>query len=134
MEDIGSQRRSLPRMLALVVTAGVLIALAVLNAWSPSTLAVPEGARAGALSMGKCDYETETGTVRAECGTLVVPENRGDPATDLIALPVVRIRAGAPQPREPVFRLGGGPGSTNMTFPQASRLTADALPIPVIHL
>lgn len=124
MEDIG-RRRALPRIVALVITAAVIGTLAVLNVWPQSTLSVPDGARAGQLSMGKCDYPTEAGTVRAECGTLVVPENRRDPATDLIALPVIRLRTTAPQPREPVFRLGGGPGATNMNFPQASRLTAD---------
>ncbi|MFI5933779.1 hypothetical protein [Actinoplanes sp. NPDC051494] len=125
MEDIGPRRLTLPRTIALVVTAGIIITLAVLALWPHGTMAVPDGARAGELSMHKCDYKTESGTVRAECGTLVVPENRSDPASELIALPVVRIPAATEQPREPVFRLGGGPGSTNMTFPQAGRLTAD---------
>ncbi|GAA2513675.1 alpha/beta fold hydrolase [Winogradskya humida] len=123
MEDI--RRRALPRAVALVLTAGILVTLAALAVWPHGTLAVPDGARAGDLAMARCDYRTEAGDVRADCGTLVVPENRNDPAADLIALPVIRIPATAPQPREPVFRLGGGPGSTNMTFPQASRLTAD---------
>jgi pimeloyl-ACP methyl ester carboxylesterase len=125
MEDIGPRRHALLRTAALVVTVGIIITLAFLAVRPARTLAVPDGARAGELSMSGCDYRTEAGTVRAECGTLVVPENRSDPATDLIALPVIRIPTDAQQPREPVFRLGGGPGSTNMTFPQASRLTAD---------
>ncbi|AGL16208.1 alpha/beta fold hydrolase [Actinoplanes sp. N902-109] len=113
------------RAVALVVTAGVVVTLGLLTVWPSGTLAVPDGARAGDLAMSDCDYRTEAGTVRAQCGTLVVPENRRDPAADLIALPVVRIPAAAPTPREPIFRLGGGPGSTNMTFPEASRLTAE---------
>jgi pimeloyl-ACP methyl ester carboxylesterase len=125
MEDTDRRRRTLPRIAALIVTAGIVITLAVLNVWPQRTLAVPEGAEAGQLSMDTCDYSTESGTVAAECGTLVVPENRRDPAADLIALPVIRILATTGQPREPVFRLGGGPGSTNMTFPEASRLTTD---------
>jgi pimeloyl-ACP methyl ester carboxylesterase len=121
-----AQRRwPVSRTLALVITAGIVAALVFLAVRPQNTMAVPDGARAGDLSMQKCDYTTEAGTVRAECGTLVVPENRGDQASDLIALPVVRIPASAQQPREPVFRLGGGPGATNMTFPQASRLTAE---------
>ncbi|MEU8656254.1 alpha/beta hydrolase [Actinoplanes philippinensis] len=124
MEDIGTRRRALFRIAGLMVTAGILVTLAFLTVRPARTLAVPDGARAGQLSMSTCDYRTEAGTVRAECGTLVVPENRNDPAADLIALPVIRIPTASPQPREPVFRLGGGPGSTNMTFPQASRLTA----------
>ncbi|AGZ40796.1 alpha/beta fold hydrolase [Actinoplanes friuliensis] len=125
MEDIGPRRRALLRTAALVATAGIIIALAFLTVRPGSTLAVPDGARAGELSMSPCDYRTEAGTRAAECGTLVVPENRNDPAADLIALPVIRIPAEVEQPREPVFRLGGGPGSTNMKFPEASRLTAD---------
>jgi hypothetical protein len=39
----------------------------------------------------------------------------------LIALPVTRIRSHSAHPGVPVFRLQGGPGVTNMTFPDASR-------------
>ena len=39
----------------------------------------------------------------------------------LIALPVTRIRARSEQPGQPIFRLEGGPGVTNMKFTRASR-------------
>src|SRR5262249_54959449 len=48
-------------------------------------------------------------------------ENRHDPHSRLIALPVKRIRSPAAHPGEPIFRLQGGPGITNMSFPDASR-------------
>jgi hypothetical protein len=104
----GTAQRRWPvsRTLALVITAGIVAALVFLAVRPQNTMAVPDGARAGDLSMQKCDYTTEAGTVRAECGTLVVPENRGDQASDLIALPVVRIPASAQQPREPVSPSG----------------------------
>ena len=54
-----------------------------------------------------------------------MPENRADPQSRLIALPVTRIRARSAHPAEPVFRLEGGPGLTNMTFPKASRFADD---------
>jgi pimeloyl-ACP methyl ester carboxylesterase len=83
---------------------------------------VPAGAQAGQLTLAPCTYDTEAGPLPSDCGTLVVPENRRDPASDLIALPVVRIRAtGAPA--EPIFHLAGGPGQTNLSFRHASRLT-----------
>jgi pimeloyl-ACP methyl ester carboxylesterase len=41
----------------------------------------------------------------------------------LIALPVKRIHALSAHPGFPVFRLQGGPGITNMAFPDASRFT-----------
>ena len=113
------------RAVALAVTGILLLALAYLNLRPAATLAVPAGARPGSLTMQPCDYDTEAGSVPADCGTLVVPENRHDPATDLIALPVIRIRAGGPSPGEPIFRLNGGPGATNLKFPQASRLTGN---------
>ena len=119
------RRWAVPRIIAVLITAGIVVTLTYLSVRPPGTPRVPAGARVGDLAMRKCDYDTEAGTVRARCGTLVVPENRRNPASPLIALPVVRIVAAARQPREPVFRLGGGPGETNMTFPQASRLTAD---------
>jgi pimeloyl-ACP methyl ester carboxylesterase len=84
--------------------------------------AVPAGAHAGQLTLHRCDYATENGSYRADCGTLVVPENRHDPHSRLIALPVRRIRARAASAGLPIFRLQGGPGITNMDFPAASRL------------
>ncbi|HEX6340285.1 alpha/beta hydrolase [Umezawaea sp.] len=113
------------RVVALAITGGLLLSLVVLGAWPGSTLAVPDGAAAGSLALEPCDYDTEAGAAAADCGTLVVPENRRDPASELIALPVVRIRATSAGAGEPVFRLAGGPGGTNMVFPQASRLTDD---------
>ena len=35
--------------------------------------------------MHPCTYSTEKGGYRADCGTLVVPENRADPARASIA-------------------------------------------------
>ena len=75
--------------------------------------------------MHPCTYATEKGGYAADCGTLVVPENRHDAHSRLIALPVKRIKALSAHPREPVFRLQGGPGLTNMDFPDASRFAGD---------
>ena len=54
-----------------------------------------------------------------------MPENRADPQSRLIALPVTRIRARSERPGNPVFRLEGGPGKTNMKFSPASRMADD---------
>lgn len=88
-------------------------------------MAVPAGAKAGQLSLKPCTYQTEDGPRAADCGTLVVPENRSAAHSRLIALPVVRIRAASAHPGDPVFRLNGGPGQTNMRFPEAGRFTGD---------
>lgn len=115
--------RSRGRVVVLVITGGILISLAYLGVQPEQSITVPVGAEPGSLVMEQCDYDTEAGALAAECGALVVPESRRDPASDLIALPVTRIRASASRPAEPIFRLGGGPGATNMSFPEASRLT-----------
>jgi pimeloyl-ACP methyl ester carboxylesterase len=111
-----------PRVAALVAIAAVLSGLAYLRfAPEPEPVSVPAGARAGQLTMKPCRYDTEKGSSRADCGTLVVPENRRDARSRLIALPVTRIRARSGHSAAPIFRLEGGPGRTNMTFPDASR-------------
>src|SRR5215472_6623159 len=113
------------RIVALVLTAGLLMGLTYLRfASGPETVSVPQGAHAGQLTMHPCTYPTENGSYRADCGTLVVPEDRADPHSRLIALPVIRIPARSSHPLAPIFRLNGGPGQTNMKFPEASRLIA----------
>jgi pimeloyl-ACP methyl ester carboxylesterase len=113
------------RIVALLVTIVLLTGLTYLGvSSSPETVSVSQGAHAGQLTMHPCTYPAENGAYRADCGTLVVPENRADPRSRLIALPVTRILARSSHPLAPIFHLNGGPGITNMTFPQANRLAA----------
>src|ERR1700722_14869261 len=120
-----------PRRFTSVRVAGLAVIIVLLTGLiylrvssSPDTVSVPRGAHAGQLAMHPCTYPTESGSYRADCGTLVVAENRADPRSRLIALPVTRIVARSSEPLAPIFYLNGGPGVTNMTFPQASRLAA----------
>lgn len=79
--------------------------------------AVPAGAQAGDLvGLENCSYEVNKVVYDANCGTLVVPENRDDPNSRLIALPVMQILTTGDDPTEPIFRLTGGPGNSNMGF------------------
>ena len=110
------------RIAGLLVTIVLLTGFTYLGASSsPGTVSVPQGAHAGQLTMHPCTYP---GGYRADCGTLVVPEDRADPRSRLIALPVTRILARSSHPLAPIFHLNGGPGTTNMTFPDANRLAA----------
>jgi pimeloyl-ACP methyl ester carboxylesterase len=111
------------RIAALVLIAVVALGLVYLH-FKPDTgtVSVPPGAKAGDLILEAGSYPTEDGSYPADVGTLVVPENRHDADSRLIALPVVRIRSRSADPAEPIFRLEGGPGGTNMEFPAASRL------------
>jgi pimeloyl-ACP methyl ester carboxylesterase/uncharacterized membrane protein YeaQ/YmgE (transglycosylase-associated protein family) len=122
-EDMTTRERLVgpARLTALVVIAVLVIGLGYLAFAPEDSVEVPGGARAGDLSLEPCEYETEAGGFVADCGTLVVPENRADPGSRLIALPVSRILATSEHPGEPIFRLQGGPGQSNMDFPEASR-------------
>ena len=114
------------RIVALVLIGLALVGLAYIKvAGAEEPVTVPKGAIAGDLLLHPCTYSTEDGGYAADCGTLVVPENRADPESRLIAVSVTRIRAQAANPKEPVFRLQGGPGLTNMSFGIASRFAAD---------
>jgi pimeloyl-ACP methyl ester carboxylesterase len=120
----GRRRRvTSPRVVALVLVAvagAFLVHLSVTR--DAGRASVPAGARADQLvKLKPCRYAADGGRLAADCGTLVVRENRRDPRSRLIALPVTRIRARSAHPAEPIFRLEGGPGLTNMKFPYASR-------------
>ncbi len=110
------------RIVGLVLIGLVVFGLGYLRFGSgEAAISVPAGAKAGDLALKPCTYSTEKGSYKADCGTLVVPENRADPKSRLIALPVKRIRARSVHPAEPIFVLQGGPGLTNMEFKNASR-------------
>jgi pimeloyl-ACP methyl ester carboxylesterase len=110
------------RIVALLLIGLVVLGLAYLKfGAADDPMSVPAGALAGDLVLDPCTYSTEEGSYAADCGTLVVPENRADPQSRPIALPVTRIHARSGSPAEPIFRLQGGPGVTNMEFELASR-------------
>src|SRR5262245_59902922 len=123
-EGGGGQKRAFTpaRIVALAVIGLVVLALATLHLGSRADeFSVPSGAKAGDLILHDCRYATENGRYDADCGTLIVPENRHEAGSRLIALPVTRIHARSADTAETIFRLQGGPGITNMTFPAASR-------------
>jgi pimeloyl-ACP methyl ester carboxylesterase len=110
------------RLVALVLIGLLVLGLGYLRfGTGDEAVSVPAVAKAGDLILEDCEYATEDGTFEADCGTLVVPETRSNPDSRLIAVPVTRIRAETDDPGEPVFRLEGGPGITNMDFEKASR-------------
>lgn len=83
----------------------------------PAPVSVPVGAQAGDLvDLHSCTYTAGKTDYSADCGMLVVPENRTDPNSRLIALPVIRVHALSDNPAEPIFFLQGGPGGSNQHF------------------
>jgi pimeloyl-ACP methyl ester carboxylesterase len=107
---------SLSQTLIAIIISLAMILLAACGGSKETPVTVPTGVQAGDLTMEPCTYEARDVEYAADCGTLVVPENRGDPGSRLIALPVIRVRATGSNPAEPIFRLGGGPGPSNMGF------------------
>jgi pimeloyl-ACP methyl ester carboxylesterase len=57
----------------------------------------------------------------AELGTLLVPENRKDPQSNLIELAFVRFKSTAKNPGPPVVYLAGGPGGSGSGTARGSR-------------
>ncbi|MCK6211594.1 alpha/beta hydrolase [Georgenia sp. EYE_87] len=110
------------RVVALVLVAVLVAALVQLRlSAQPDQLTVPPGAAAGDLSLAPCEYRGEGGVRAADCGTLVVAEHPADPASRMIALPLVRVRASSDDAAEPVLYLTGGPGQSNLALPFADR-------------
>lgn len=110
------------RIAALVLIALVALGLGYLHfAGGSDSVSVPSGAQEGQLTLKSCTYEGKP----ADCGTLVVRENRHDPNSRLIALSVKRIRAQSANPRVPVFGLLGGPGHSNFKFTAMTRFAGD---------
>src|SRR5215211_1444657 len=120
--DVSTRIFTPARLAGLALVALAVLGLAFLRfGTGEAPVTVPAAAQPGQLQLHPCDYGTEDGSYAADCGTLVVPENRHDAHSRLIALPVTRIKARSAHPAEPIFRLQGGPGITNMSFRDASR-------------
>ena len=119
--DAKFKKQTITNLLLILLLSTTLITAC--SAPEAPTLIVPDGAQAGDLvDLESCTYEAKDVEYAADCGTLIVPENRSNPKSRLIALPVIRIRTTGNNPAEPIFRLGGGPGQSNMGFSHLERL------------
>jgi len=108
---------NLKRSTLILVVIAVLAALLPACGGKEAPITVPAGAQAGDLvGLQSCTYEANEVEYDADCGTLVVPENRSAPDSRLIALPVIRVHATGENPAEPIFYLSGGPGTSNLHF------------------
>lgn len=113
---MNNNRATANRLLWVVLIVVALLALLTgCGGSGAAPIAVPAGAQAGDLvDLKPCAYKAGNVEYAADCSTLVVPENRSDPGSRLIALPVIRVRATGSDPAEPILKLGGGPGKSNM--------------------
>ena len=96
------------------MTIAPYLSLAGCSGSEKEALTIPEGAQAGQLvGMEPCTYEINDIEYEADCGILVVPENRTARISRLIGLPITRIRSTGTSPAEAIFFLPGGPGESN---------------------
>lgn len=94
-------------------------ALLLLSALLQGATASEAPAPPAPLFLAECRLEHPQGLVSwaAECGELVVPENRDDPASRHVGLFVARLPAlGREHHPEPLFVIAGGPGLAASTF------------------
>jgi len=80
-----------------------------------ATITVPADASDGELSELIFCNDEETGRI-IQCGTLYVKENRANPSSRIIDLPIKIFKSTSDNPEEPIFYLHGGPGASNITF------------------
>ncbi len=113
-------------LIVLVIIAVLAVLLAACGGAEEAPITVPAQAQAGDLiDLEACIYEAGDVEYAADCGTLVVPENRSDPGSRLIALPVIRVRALKDNPAEPIVFLQGGPGVSNLQFQHLDGLVGE---------
>lgn len=78
--------------------------------------------KAGALKLKPYVFENDKKEkVDAEFGTLLVPENRSNPQSNLIELAFVRFKSTAKNPGAPIVYLAGGPGGSGIFTAKGSR-------------
>lgn len=110
--------------------------VAVVVALSLST--VPAGTRpprAGDVTLKPLSLLTSAGeTIACELGTLHVPENRQDPASRVIPVAFVRVKAIAPTGAPPTIHLPGGPGNSYVRALNAHRADEAARVAPAAYV
>ena len=78
--------------------------------------------KAGTLKLKPHTFENIRGEkTAAEFGTLLVPEKRSNPQSNLIELAFVRFKSTAPNPGPPIIYLAGGPGGSGIEAARGSR-------------
>ncbi|HKY41735.1 MAG TPA: alpha/beta hydrolase [Pyrinomonadaceae bacterium] len=86
------------------------------------TASVNAQQKAGTLKIKPYTFENDKGEkVESEFGTLLVPENRSNPQSNLIELAFVRFKSTGKNPGPPIVYLAGGPGGSGIGTAIGSR-------------
>ncbi|HEU4710976.1 MAG TPA: alpha/beta hydrolase [Pyrinomonadaceae bacterium] len=87
-----------------------------------SNVSIMAQQKAGTLKIKPYSFENSKGEkTPAEFGTLLVPEKRSDPQSNLIELAFVRFKSTAQNPGPPIVYLAGGPGGSGIGAAYDSR-------------
>ena len=87
-----------------------------------ATVAIAAQQKSGTLKLKPHTFENGKGEkTAAEFGTLLVPEKRSDPDSNLIELAFVRFKSTAKTPGPPIVYLAGGPGGSGIDAASGSR-------------
>lgn len=89
---------------------------------TPLIQTVPKHLKGGKLYLAPKTIKVGGNQFNSEEGFIVVNENPSDTLSRRNMLPVLRIRSTNKNPSEPIFRLTGGPGLSNMKYPPYSAL------------
>ena len=101
-----------------LLSISLLVALAISGCGSAASSPTPAPTPAptpvpARFEAGPCQFPVPEGKI--DCGVLFVPEDRSEPNSPLIQLPVAVIRSSNPKPApDPVVYLNGGPGAYSL--------------------
>lgn len=112
--------RNIASVLLIIMNQFFILTILLAGGGSEPSISVPVEASADDLLVEPGSYESSGVEYASETGLLIVAENRDDPSTALIALPIVRISSAANRPAEPIFVITGGSGISNMGLGQVS--------------
>lgn len=110
-DETSNRQRKIAFVVLVVIILGLILTA---RGGKDTPLTVPAGAQTGNLTLEPCTMKWDDVEFEADCGTLIVPENRAKDDSRLIALPVMRVHATGGSSTEPIFFLEGGPGISNM--------------------
>jgi len=116
MKGSAMRRSRVCRYIVFVSSALLLTILPGCGRASGDYPPAPDRPVANAVALVSRPLITETDTIPADYGTIVVQENRTRPGSRLISIPFLRLRTRASRPGEPIFAFAGGPGASNMSW------------------
>jgi len=75
---------------------------------------IPPDAQAGSIYLEPDIYHVNEKQYKSHRGVIVVLENRDNPESRLIEVPIIQVHATGDSVAEPIFYLTGGPGNSNV--------------------